>query len=71
MNLSDSVEMVKGVGEATAKLLHRLGVRTVEDLLLNVPRRYEDYSLVTPIGRLRPGPVTIEAELVDIKGRYV
>ncbi len=71
MNLSDSVEMVKGVGEATAKLLHRLGVRKVEDLLLNVPRRYEDYSLVTPIGRLRPGPVTIEAELVDIKGRYV
>ena len=71
MNPSDSVETVRGVGDATAKLLYRLGVRTVEDLLLNVPRRYEDYSRITPIAKLQPGPVTIEAELVDIKGRYV
>lgn len=71
MNLSSSVEVVKGVGPASAVLLNRLGVRTVEDLLLNVPRRYEDYSQITPIANIRPGLVTIEAELVEIKGRYV
>ncbi len=52
-------------------LLKRVGVETVEDLLLNIPRRYEDYSQITPIAKLQPGAVTIEAALLEIKGRYV
>ncbi len=48
-----------------------LGVHSVADLIENFPRRYEDYSAVTPINRLHPGPVTIEAVIKQAKGRYV
>ncbi len=33
---------VKGVGSKTEEYLHRLGLYTAEDALLNRPRRYED-----------------------------
>lgn len=62
---------IKGVGEALARKLAVLGVKTVGDLIDFYPRRYEDYSAVTKIANLRPGPVTIEATIKQAKGRYV
>ena len=50
-----SVQYVKGVGEARAKLLKRLGIETVGDLLHHFPRAYEDRSRVVPIGELTEG----------------
>lgn len=50
-----SVQYVKGVGEARAKLLKRLGIETVGDLLHHFPRAYEDRSRVVPIGELAEG----------------
>jgi ATP-dependent DNA helicase RecG len=38
--------------------LQRLGIETVEDALWTVPWRYEDRSVMTPIGQLVPGMVT-------------
>ena len=48
-----------------------LGVRTIGDLIDNFPRRYEDYSNVVPIHRVRPGDVTLEATISHVTGRYV
>jgi ATP-dependent DNA helicase RecG len=62
---------LKGVGEAVAKKFAILGVYSVEDLVQNFPRRYEDYSVVTPINKLHPGSVTIQAVIKQAKGRYV
>ena len=53
--LRDPVQYVKGVGPARAKLLAHLGVRTIEDLLLYFPRRYEDRSRFVPIARVCEG----------------
>lgn len=50
-----SVQYVKGVGEARAKLLKRLGIETVGDLLHHFPRAYKDRSRVVPIGELTEG----------------
>lgn len=47
------------------------GIRTVGELINYYPRRYEDYSVITPIKRLRPGPVSIEATIKQAAGRYV
>lgn len=66
MKLTD----VKGVGPEVAKKFALFGIQTVEDLIASLPRRYEDYSTVTPINRLHPGPVTIEAVIKQVKGRY-
>lgn len=62
---------VKGVGPELAKKFALLGVHNVEELIEYFPRRYNDYSHVSPIRTLRPGPVTVEAVIKQIKGRYV
>lgn len=36
------IRFVKGVGPAVTKILSRLGIKTVSDLLLHFPRSYED-----------------------------
>jgi len=59
------------VGDELAKKLAILGVHTLGDLIDNFPRRYEDYSQIMPVAQLRPGPVTIQAKVGQINGRYV
>lgn len=65
------VVVVKGVGAAVAAKFAGLGVHTIDDLIYYLPRRYEDYSVITPIRRLRPGPVSIRAIIKQATGRYV
>jgi ATP-dependent DNA helicase RecG len=71
MALTDSIARVKGVGEALAQKLAGLGIETVGDLVEYFPRKYEDYSHIINLKDLRPGVVTIEARIGQIKGRYV
>jgi len=52
------IRFVKGVGPKRTALLQRWGIETVEDALWTVPWRYEDRSVMTPIGNLVPGMVT-------------
>jgi ATP-dependent DNA helicase RecG len=49
------IRFVKGVGPKRAQVLRRWKIETVEDALWTVPWRYEDRSIVTPLGRLVPG----------------
>src|SRR4051812_38966979 len=71
MTLSSPITELKGVGDELAIKLLALGVKTVGQLIENYPRRYEDYSNVTPVGQIRPGVVTLEAKISQVKGRYV
>lgn len=52
VKLEDSVQYLKGVGPQRAKALNEEGIRTVEDLLYHIPRRYLDRSTITPISEL-------------------
>jgi len=49
------VRDVKGVGEKFEKLLNKVGIATVRDLLLNLPFRWEPYVRVELLSELRPG----------------
>ncbi|MGE5328731.1 MAG: ATP-dependent DNA helicase RecG [Deltaproteobacteria bacterium] len=40
--LDKPIQYIKGVGEARAKLLYKLGIKTVEEMLYYFPRDYED-----------------------------
>lgn len=71
MQVNDSVEQLKGVGDVLTKKLAKLDIHTIEDLLLYYPRRYNDFSEIQTISKLRPGPVTIKASLKQATGRYV
>ncbi|TMB62280.1 MAG: ATP-dependent DNA helicase RecG [Chloroflexi bacterium] len=58
------VTALPGVGEKYEKLLERLGIRTIGNLLWHLPRTYLDYSKLIPIRELRPGKLqTVEAIL--------
>lgn len=49
------VTVLKGVGEAMAEKLARVGLETLQDVLFHLPLRYQDRTRVVPIGQLRPG----------------
>lgn len=71
MTVDTPLTELKGVGETLGRKLAVLGLKTVSDLIDYYPRRYEDYSTVTPIAKLNPGAVSIEAVIKQAKGRYV
>ena len=50
-----SVTALKGVGEAMAEKLAKVGLENLQDLLFHLPLRYQDRTRVVPIGQLRPG----------------
>ncbi len=49
------VQYLRGVGPARAALLARLGIETIRDLLLHLPRRHEDRRNPTPLSHLADG----------------
>ena len=55
MELLSPIDTIKGVGEKTTKLLNKLGVYTIEDILLFFPRTYLIY----------PEPITPNKDSVD------
>lgn len=55
MELNDKIRSVKGVGEKTEKLLHKMEIYTIEDLLHYYPRDYVFYEDITPISSLQEG----------------
>ena len=68
------ITSLKGVGDALAEKLQKLGVFTVQDLLFLLPLRYEDRTRVVPIGALQFGErAVIEGEVqlteVTFRGR--
>ncbi|SDH45478.1 ATP-dependent DNA helicase RecG [Pseudobutyrivibrio sp. 49] len=68
MEMLSPVDTIKGVGEKTAKYLNKLGVYTIEDILLFFPRTYLVYpepqtpdkdsvnSLISISGRIKTSP---------------
>jgi len=49
------IRFAKGVGPKRTSLLQRFRIETIEDAFWTVPWRYEDRSVMTPIGQLVPG----------------
>ena len=47
-----SIETLKGIGEKTAKLFEKVGIRTIDDLLHYYPRGYDTYGEPKTIGEL-------------------
>lgn len=62
--LKKSIKNVKGVGDARAKLFHKLGIFSIEDLITHFPYDYEDRSNIKKICQLTEGEsCTFEALL--------
>jgi ATP-dependent DNA helicase RecG len=64
---------IPGVTAKRIKQLHRIGIRTLGDLLFHFPQAYEDLSDHRPITALTEGTIqTVRGEVVEIPdGRYL
>ena len=54
-DLGTNVRYIKGIGEARAAALEKLGITTLGDLIAYFPRGYEDRTQVRPIRELTAG----------------
>lgn len=78
MNLEDSILEIKGIGEKSAILFHKMNIETVSDLLFHIPKRFETFEeacyvddcslkeIANVKGILRPGSIRVKKT-----GRYV
>jgi len=71
MNLATSLENIKGVGPKTADQLRVAGLETVEDILIFLPRKHEDFTNLLKIADLKPGKVTVRARCEKVSSRPV
>lgn len=66
--LGSPVQFLKGVGPRRARLLERLGLRTVGDLLHHLPERYYDRREMTPLAGLkRETSATVQGVVQNIR----
>jgi len=70
MKLTDPIQYLKGIGPKKQKILERLGIHTVYDMLTHFPRAYEDQSVLTPISDLQPGKsMTTAGSIMNVNER--
>ncbi len=70
--LAAPTSILPGVGPKHAQTLSRLGLNTLEDMLYNFPRRYDDYTQLKPIRRLVYGEeVTVIGTVESINTRQI
>ncbi|MFQ5594214.1 MAG: ATP-dependent DNA helicase RecG [Anaerolineae bacterium] len=70
LDLKTPVEELYGISDKYRRRLDRLGVRTVEDLLYLLPRRYDDFRALKTINQLEYGEeVTIVGTVWECKNR--
>ena len=71
MNITTSLEKIKGVGPRTTEQFAAAGLRTVDDILTFLPRKHEDFTEVVNIADIHPGKMTIRARCEKISTRPV
>ena len=71
MDLQTPIQDAGRLFKMYSRRLEKLDIIKLSDFLLHIPFRYEDYSLVSKIGKLRAGDVaTIKGEVDSIKNVY-
>jgi len=68
VSIDTPIQYIKGVGPARARLLHRLGIKTLNDLFYYIPWRYEDRRIIKRISELRYGHLETTTGEVLSKG---
>jgi len=62
------VNLLRGVGDKMQEKLHKLGIKTLQDVLFHLPFRYQDKTRVIPIAWARVGEeAVVEGIIQDVK----
>jgi len=68
MTLSTSIENIPRIGPVYQRKLKRLGIKTVQDLFFHFPRRYEDFSNLIPISKVKINEIcTVYGKILGIE----
>ena len=68
MNLTTPIEHIAGIGPVFKKKLKKLGIKTIYDLVFHFPRRYEDFSNLIPISKVKINEVcTVQGRVIGIE----
>ena len=68
MDLKQPVTQLKGIGPKKAQLLEKMGIHTLQDLMLHLPRDYQDRRNVCPIADIQEEkPVLIQGVIKTVK----
>jgi len=68
MELTTPIEQLRGVGPIYQKRLKKLGIKTVRDLLFHFPHRYEDFSNILPVVKVKLGEsCCVVGKVLEIK----
>ncbi|MBV6457627.1 MAG: ATP-dependent DNA helicase RecG [Fimbriimonadaceae bacterium] len=68
--LQSEAQYLKGIGPKWANLLSKAGIKTIQDALYVVPRRYEDRRNLPPISKAQPGEhATIRGRITSVSTR--
>lgn len=71
LRLGSPITEIKGIGPAKAAVVKKLGITHIRDLLYSFPRRYEDFSHLTPIKDLTVGQQTaIRGRIQKVKSNW-
>ncbi len=71
MNLQTPVREASRAYKMYASRLEKLGIKKLGDFLFHIPFRYDDYSLVSKIGKVQAGEtITIQGTVEEIKNQY-
>ena len=64
MRWNEDIQVIKGIGEKTAVNYRRIGINTVGDLLMHIPRGYDEYGDIISIKDAVPGNVVIVSGVI-------
>ena len=71
LRLSSPVTDLPRIGPAKAKYLEKLGIAHVRDFLYTFPRKYDDFSVITPINQLKPGQtMTVRGRVKSVQEKW-
>ncbi len=70
MKFQDRLTVLNGIASLQAKRFEELGIYSLADLINYYPRRYDDYSEVSLVKDLKPGPVSLKVKITNLTGRY-
>ena len=67
LKLETEIQFLKGVGPKLGDVLSRKGIKTVQDLIENYPRAYEDRRAARTISSLKPNElVSLKAQVANV-----
>jgi len=68
MNLATPIEKIPRIGPIYQQKLKRLGIKNVRDLLFHFPYRYDDFSRISPVAKVKIGETCcVQGKILKMK----